>query len=93
MTFDGNSALAFQVHVVKQLGFFFARCYRLRGAQEAVGEGAFSVINMCNYAKISNVFHIQFQKSITNSKINKNYIEFNSPKKTHKVMGIGLLIN
>lgn len=26
-------------------------------------------------------------------KVNKNYIEFNSPKKTHKVMGIGLLIH
>jgi hypothetical protein len=57
MTFDGNPALAFQVHVVEQLGFFFAGRYRLRGAKQSIGEGAFSVINMGNNAKISNVFH------------------------------------
>ena len=58
VTFNRDATFAFQIHVVKQLCFFFTGCHSLSGAQKSVGQSAFSVVNVGNNAKVSNVFHL-----------------------------------
>jgi hypothetical protein len=57
VAFDGDAFFAFQFHIVKDLGFHIAFGNGVREFQQAVGKGAFAVINVCNDAKIADVVH------------------------------------
>ena len=60
VTLNCNPTFALQVHVVKQLRFLFTSGYRLCSTKKSVGKRTFSVVNVCNNAKISNIFHSRF---------------------------------
>jgi hypothetical protein len=57
VTLNGYPTLALQVHVIQQLRLFFSGRNRLGSPKKSVGKRTFSVINVCNNAKISYVFH------------------------------------
>ena len=54
---DGNTALPFQIHVIKKLGLHLTVSNRFGKLQQAVGQRTFAVVNMSNNAEIANVFH------------------------------------
>jgi hypothetical protein len=58
VAFDGNSPFSFQVHIVKGLVLHFAFADSVGVLQQAISQGAFSVIDVCYDAKIPNVFHV-----------------------------------
>jgi len=59
MAFNGYASLALQVHVVKQLVLKITIAYGIGGLKQAVGQGAFPVVDMGNYAEVPYVFHSQ----------------------------------
>lgn len=58
--FDGDAALSFQFHAVQHLRLHLAIGEHTGFFDQAVGQGGFPVINMCNNAEISNIFHKHF---------------------------------
>jgi hypothetical protein len=54
---NGNALFALQVHIVQGLGHQFAVVYGFSHLQQAVCQGAFTVVNVCYDAKIPYVFH------------------------------------
>ena len=52
---DGNAALALQVHAVKQLLFHKALFYRAGHLEQAVSQRGFAVVDVRNYAKVTDV--------------------------------------
>ena len=56
MALDGDSALSFQIHVVEDL--CFSHIYRFCELQQAVCQCGFPVIDVGNYAEISNMLHV-----------------------------------
>jgi hypothetical protein len=56
---DGNAPLAFQVHLVHELFAHFPGRDGPCEFQEAVGQGAFAMVNMGDDAKITDVFQRQ----------------------------------
>ena len=57
VAFDSDAALALQVHIVEQLVLFFAFGYGLGKVEKAVSKGTLAVVDMCNNAEITDVFH------------------------------------
>jgi hypothetical protein len=57
MRFDGDASLAFQVHVVQDLVLHIALADGTGSLKKSIGQCRFSVVDMGDYAKISNVFH------------------------------------
>ena len=57
VAFDGNSPLAFEVHIVERLVLHLPLCNGSSGLEQAVGQGAFPVVDVGNDAEVSNVFH------------------------------------
>jgi tRNA U34 5-carboxymethylaminomethyl modifying enzyme MnmG/GidA len=57
VAFDGDSTFAFEVHVVERLVLHLPLCNGSSGLEEAIGQGAFAVVDVGNDAEISNVFH------------------------------------
>ena len=55
LEFDGNAALALQIHLVKQLVLHIPFAHSVGNFQKPVSEGAFPVIDVCYYTKISDV--------------------------------------
>ena len=55
---DGDALLALQTHVVQYLVLHLAGIQRLREFEQAVGQGAFSVVDVRNYAKIPYLVHL-----------------------------------
>ena len=58
MAFNGNAFLSFQIHIVKYLVHHISVADSTGALQQAVGQGRFAVVNMCNDAKISDVLHV-----------------------------------
>ena len=57
MALYGNAAFPLQIHVVEQLLHLLARRYALGFVEQAVGQGALAVVDVCNNAKVPNVLH------------------------------------
>ena len=56
--FDGNTPLAFEVHAVEHLILHLKFAQRLRLLEQPISQGRFSVINMRDNGKISNILKI-----------------------------------
>ena len=56
--FDGNTPLALEVHAIEHLILHLKFAQRLRLLEQAVGQGRFSVVNMRDNGKISNILKI-----------------------------------
>ena len=58
MAFNGNSFFYLKINIIKQMvnHFTFTDC--IRHLQQAVGQGRFAMINMCDDAKIPDVLHV-----------------------------------
>ncbi len=58
MAFDGNAALALQVHVIKNLVLHFLGANGLCELEQSVGQGTLAVIDVSNYTEVSYIFHL-----------------------------------
>ena len=56
MGLDGNTAFAFQIHTVKKLILHFALRHRIGILQQAVGKGGFTVVDVRNDRKVTDMF-------------------------------------
>ena len=54
--FNGDAALALQVHIIQQLIFHVAQRHAVRLLQNAVRQCAFSVVDVSNDAEIAYIF-------------------------------------
>ena len=57
MTLNGYTALTFQVHIVQHLLLQISLRNRAGELQQTVGQGAFSMVDMCNDTEVSDVLH------------------------------------
>jgi len=55
---DRDAALAFEVHIVERLILHIALADGMGVLQQAVSQGAFSVVNVSDDAKIAYVLHV-----------------------------------
>ena len=55
MRFDRDPPFTFQIHVIQHLAFHLFLSDGMREFQQAVGQGGFSMIDVCNNAEISDV--------------------------------------
>ena len=58
MALDSDSAFAFKVHIVENLGFHVFLADGMSVFEQTVGKGRFAVVNMCNDAEVANIFHL-----------------------------------
>src|SRR5271157_5572770 len=56
MRLDRNATLTFEIHGVQHLLHHFSGAYGPCKFKQPVGKGGLSVVNMCNYRKITDVF-------------------------------------
>ena len=78
--FDGDAALPFKLHVVQNLFLHLALFNGARKLEHAVGQRAFTMIDMCDDAKVSNVLgfdlrhevQLQIEKAEEIKKLNVN---------------------
>ena len=72
--FYGNSSLLFQIHIIKSLRLQLPLCHCISILQKSVCQGRFTVVNMCNDAKISYIFHFknQYPAKITKKRLKKS---------------------
>ena len=57
MAFNGDAALAFQIHAVEHLVLHILTVDGVGVLQQPIGKCAFAVIDMSNDAKITYIFH------------------------------------
>ena len=57
MTLNRDTALPLQIHIVEGLRFQIPIRNRLRGLEQTIRKGAFPVVDMCNYTKITDILH------------------------------------
>ena len=57
VTLYGNAALSFEIHIVKKLILAFTVTYRLSSVQKPVGQGALTMVNMGDDAKVPDILH------------------------------------
>jgi hypothetical protein len=50
---DRDTALTFQIHIVKQLGLHIALTYGVGKLQQSIGQGTFTVVNVRNNAEVA----------------------------------------
>jgi hypothetical protein len=62
VTFNSDTTLSFQVHIIKQLSLRFALGYGVGIFKQPIGESTLTVVDVCNDAKITYVLHFQPQK-------------------------------
>ena len=58
MALNGDSALAFEIHIVEHLGLHVFGGYRLGVLEQSVGEGTFPVVDVGDDAEVAYVVHI-----------------------------------
>ena len=58
VAFDGNASLALQIHIVEGLILHVPLGDGVGVFQQAVGQGAFSVVNVGYDAKIADILHV-----------------------------------
>ena len=54
---DGDAFFTLQVHIIEHLSFHIALAQRLREFQQAIGQSAFTVVYMSDYAEVSYAVH------------------------------------
>ncbi len=59
MAFNGDTLFSLQVHIIQYLRLHFPFTDGFCKLQQPVGKCTFSVVNMGNYAKISDVLHVR----------------------------------
>ena len=59
VTFNGNSFLSFQVHIIQHLVHHISFADGVGRLQKAVSQGGFAVVNMSDDAKITDVLHVR----------------------------------
>ncbi|OIQ63365.1 hypothetical protein GALL_550930 [mine drainage metagenome] len=57
MAFYSDTAFAFQVHIIKQLGLRLTLGNGMGIFKQPIGKGTFAVVDMRYDTKITNVFH------------------------------------
>ncbi|MNO92025.1 hypothetical protein D3C76_835860 [compost metagenome] len=57
LCFDGNAALALQIHGVKHLSLHLAVGQAATSLDQTVRQGRFTVVDVRNNRKVTNVFH------------------------------------
>jgi hypothetical protein len=57
MALNGNTLFALQLHVIQHLIHHLPLADGVRALEQAVGEGAFSVINVGNDAEVPDLLH------------------------------------
>ena len=55
---DGDTLLAFEVHIIEHLSLHFALIERVSIFEQAVGQGTFAVVDMRDNTEVANIFHI-----------------------------------
>ena len=55
---DGNALFPFKVHRIQHLILHFPRVQSIRDFKHPVGERALSVVDVCDYAEVTYIFHI-----------------------------------
>jgi hypothetical protein len=58
MAFDGYSFFALQIHVIEHLSLHIPLTDCIGCLQQAVSQRAFPVVDMCDNAKIADMFHV-----------------------------------
>jgi len=58
LRFDGNPALAFQIHGIEHLRLHFAGIQAAALLNESVSQGRLAVIDMSNDREIANILHL-----------------------------------
>ena len=61
LRFNGDAALTLYVHGVEHLRFHLTISQAATQMNDAIGQGGFTVINVGNNGKITNVFHLIFK--------------------------------
>ena len=61
MCLDRNAALTFEIHIIEKLLFHIAKCNRLGLLQNAVSKRTLAMVNMRNYAEITNFVLFQLR--------------------------------
>ena len=59
MRFDGDAALALEIHGIEHLRFHLARLQRAGQFEKPVGKRGFAVIDVCDHGEIANLLRIQ----------------------------------
>ena len=62
VTLNGNSALAFQIHIIEHLCLKVFAGNGVGDFEQAVCQGAFAVVYVCNNAEIADIFHTKKMK-------------------------------
>jgi hypothetical protein len=62
MAFNGNAFFPFEVHIVQDLIHHVTVGYGMGCLQQAVGQGAFSMVYMGDNAKIPDMLHKRFPR-------------------------------
>src|SRR6202040_2338150 len=66
--FDGNAALALQIHAVENLGLHLARIESTAFLDEAISQCRFAVVNMSNDGKIADILHLRREPALSISR-------------------------
>ena len=61
--FYGNAPFPFNFHVVQNLVFHIPFCHGVGLLQNAVCQGGFAMVNVCDNAKVTDVIHHRFVSS------------------------------
>ena len=64
LTLDGDATLALDVHIVQDLILEVSLIHQTRMLDEAVSEGRFSVVNVCDDAEVAYIFHGRFFRNV-----------------------------
>ena len=88
MALDGDSALAFEIHIVEHLGLHVFGGYRIGVLEQSVGEGTFPVVDVGDDAEVAYVVHIvkcslEGMISARKSKIGYGLLHFRPPLPSH----------
>ena len=59
LRFDGDAALALQIHRVEHLRLHFPRIETAAFLDESIGQRRFAVINMSNDGKVADILHLR----------------------------------
>jgi hypothetical protein len=60
MALDCDATLTLQVHIVEHLCLHVLSGHSVGVLKQSVGQGTLSVVDMGNYAEVSNVFHCRY---------------------------------
>src|ERR1700732_3518999 len=66
--FDGDAALALQIHGVEHLGLHLACIESTAFLDEAIGQCRFAVVNMSNDGKIADILHLRREPALSISR-------------------------